>query len=586
MVRKYFTKKGKEDFYLPGEEIKIDKSSSFKSYSCEKDPLAVCKNRVLFAVASFFAVYLIISLRLFDVCVIPNLHHQEEETLKGPSIYAKNPIRRADIVDRNGTIIATSLPTVNLYANPRKILNPRKAAAALVKVLPELKVEDTYKKLTHKGSFVYLKRNLTPSQQYQINYLGIPGLEFENGEKRVYPHKNLFAHIIGTTDIDNDGISGIEKEMNERLTQSDIPLTLSVDAGVQDTIREKLKTAVDKFQALGATAILMKVETSEVVAMVSLPDFDPNVNKVKDEKALFNMATKGVYEPGSVLKIFNTAMSLESGKVKVADRFDATQPLKLKYNVIKDYRGENRWLSVPEILVYSSNIGSARMALKVGGNEQRNFMEKIGFFEELPIEVAERGKPLVPRKWGEGTIATVAFGYGLAVSPLHVVTGYSAMINGGIYHTPTLIKNNNKAKDGHRVVSYNTSKAMRKLMRLVVTDGSGKRANVPGYEVAGKTGTANKLSAQGKYVDKKVRTTFVSAFPISNPKYALIIMLDEPKPLKETWGFVTSGWNTVPAAAQIIEAIAPQLNIKANYDLDELRRNRIIEASYSKTSKR
>lgn len=542
----------------------------------------MCKNRLMFAVICFMAVYLVIAIRLFNVCILPNLHLQQEQVNERTRLYAQNPIRRADILDRNGTIIATSLPTVNLYAIPKKILNAQAAAEQLVKTLPELKRNDVYKKLSGHGNFVYLKRNLTPAQQFNINALGIPGLEFETVEKRVYPHKNLFAHIIGVTNIDNEGISGIEKELNERLTQSDIPLTLSIDVGVQDTIREKLLAAIDKFHANGGTAVLMDINTSEVIAMVSLPDFDPNINKVKNEQALFNMATKGVYEPGSVLKIFNTAMSLESGKVKVSDQFDATQPLKLKYNTIKDYRGENRWLSVPEILVYSSNIGSARMALKVGGSEQRNFLEKIGFFEELPIEVAERGKPLAPKKWGEGTIATVAYGYGMAVSPLHVITAYASVINGGIYHNPTLVKKNNKNNDGHRVISFNTSKAMRKLMRLVVTDGSGKRANIPGYEVAGKTGTANKLSAQGKYVDKKVRTTFVSAFPISNPKYSLLVMLDEPKPIKETWGFVTSGWNTVPTAATIIEAIAPQLNIKANYDIDELRRNRIIEAAYTR----
>ena len=221
------------------------------------------------------------------------------------------------------------------------------------------------------------------------------------------------------------------------------------------------------------------------------------------------------------------------------------------------------------------------MALKAGGDEQKEFMRKIGFFNELPIEVPEKGKPLVPRRWGEGTIATVAFGYGLAVTPLHVITAFSAMINGGLYHEPTLLKKEQN-DDGRRVISYNTSQAMRKLLRLVVVEGSGKRANVKGYEVAGKTGTANKLSAEGKYVDKKVRTTFVSAFPISNPKYALLLMLDEPKATKETWGFVTSGWNTVPTAGKIIEAIAPQLNLKANYDLDELRNTRIIEASYSR----
>ena len=578
MFGKYFSKKRGEDFYLPGEEIKVDRAISFNSsLSTEKDSLSVCKNRVVFAVLGFAAVYLTLALRLFDVCVIPNLQSDEENN---KVTFAQNPIRRADIIDRNGTIIATSLPTVNLYANPRKVLNPEKAAHELVMALPELDFEQTLKKLKHKGSFVYIKRNLTPSQQYQINYLGIPGLEFENGEKRIYPHKNLLAHIIGSTNIDNEGISGIEKAMDERLTQSDIPLQLSIDVGVQDTIRMLLKEGMEKFHAEGATAVLMDVNTAEIVSLVSLPDFDPNTNKVKDEKALFNMATKGVYEPGSVLKIFNTAMSLESGKIKVTDRFDATQPLKLRYNVIKDYRGENRWLSVPEILVYSSNIGSAQMALKVGGSEQRNFLEKLGFFEPLDIEVAERGYPLVPRRWGEGTIATVAYGYGIAVSPLHVITGYAAVVNGGIYHSPSLIKNNAKGKEGHRVISFNTSKAMRKLMRLVVTDGSGKRSNVPGYEVGGKTGTANKLSAQGKYVDKKVRTTFVSAFPISNPKYALIVMMDEPKALKETWGFTAAGWNVVPTASKIITAIAPQLNLKANYDLDELRHQRIIEASY------
>lgn len=585
MIGKYFSKQRKENFYLPGQEIKIGRSAALRNLTCEKDPLAVCRMRVLISILGFIFVYLIITLRLFDVCISGTyLKDKDQEEARHLQAFAQNPIKRADILDRNGTIVATSLPTVNLYANPKKIINPQKAAAELSKILPDLLYEDILAKLTKRASFVYLKRNLTPSQQYQINYLGIPGLEFENGEKRIYPHKNLFAHVIGNTNIDNMGISGIEKKLDERLTSSDIPLKLSIDSGVQDTIRELLAAGAKKFNAAGAAAILMDVNTSEIIAMVSVPDFDPNKTQNPSSAAQFNMATKGVYEPGSVLKVFNTAMSLESGKVKVADTFDATQPLKLRYNVIKDYRGENRWLSVPEILVYSSNIGSARMALKVGGDEQKEFMKKIGFFDELNIELPEKSKPLVPRRWGESTIATVAFGYGLAVTPLHVITGFSAMINGGTYHNPTLIKHDTPDK-GRRVISYNTSKSMRKLLRLVVVEGSGKRANVKGYEVAGKTGTANKLSAEGKYVDKKVRTTFVSAFPISNPKYALLVMLDEPKGSKETWGFVTSGWNTVPTAGKIIEAIAPQLNLKANYDLDELRNSRIIEAAYGTTKK-
>ncbi len=582
MFGKYFSKKRKDKFYLPGEEIKIDRSVSFsRGLTCSNnDPLAICRGRMFYAVAGFATVYLIIAINLFNLCIVPNLNQDEQITKTAGN---KTPIKRADIIDRNGTIIATSLPTVNLYANPLKILDPENAAKELAAVLPNLEYETILKKLRKKTSFVYLSRNLSPAQQYQINYLGIPGIDFEKVEKRVYPHKNLFAHIIGLTNIDNNGISGLEKELNERLTKSDIPLQLSVDVSIQDTIRLKLAEGIKKYNANGATAILLDTNTAEIISMVSLPDFDPNnANLVKNERVKFNIATKGVYEPGSVLKIFNTAMSLESGKIKVSDSFDATEPLRLKYNTINDYRGENRWLSVPEILVYSSNIGSARMALKVGGAEQRNFLEKLNFFEKLDIEVAEKGYPIKPTNWGEGTIATVAYGYGLAISPLHIVGGYAAMINGGIYRTPSLIKGNPKNKDGYRVISHNTSKSMQKLMRLVVTDGSGKKANVKGYEVGGKTGTANKLSEQGKYIDKKVRTTFVSAFPISNPKYALIVMMDEPKAIKETWGFATAGWNSVPIAAKIIETIAPQLNLKANYDLDELRKQRIIEASYQR----
>lgn len=581
MIRKYFSKQCKENFYLPGQEIKIGRNAALHSLTCAQDPLATCRLRVLVSIIGFACVYLAISLRLFDVCISGEyLKTKDQEESRHLQAFAENPIRRADITDRNGSIIATSLPTVNLFANPKNVPNPEKAAAELSKILPDLLYEDLLAKLIKKSSFVYLKRNLTPSQQYQINYLGIPGLEFETGEKRIYPHKNLFSHVIGNTNIDNLGISGIEKKLDERLIQSDIPLKLSIDAGVQDTIRENLLVAVERFSAAGAAAILMDANTSEIIAMVSVPDYDPNKTQNPTSNAQFNMATKGVYEPGSVLKSFNTAMSLESGKVKVADKFDATQPLKLRYNVIKDYRGENRWLSVPEILIYSSNIGSARMALKVGGDEQREFMKKIGFFDEMNIELPEKSTPLVPKRWSESTIATVAYGYGLAVTPLHVITAFSSIINGGVYHEPTLLKRDTPEK-GRRIISFNTSKSMRQLLRMVVVEGSGKRANVKGYEVAGKTGTANKLSAEGKYVDKKVRTTFVTAFPISDPKYALLVMIDEPKATKETWGFVTSGWNTVPTTGKIIEAIAPQLNLKANYDLDELRNTRIIEASFS-----
>ena len=582
MFGNLFSRKN-NDFYRPGEEIKIDKSFSLFGGTYEKDPLSMCKNRLAFAMFAFLFVFGAIAVRLFDVCILSQTPYVQTAQDDDEHFYAlpENPIKRADIVDRNGAIIATSLPTVHLYANPSKIINPQKAAQKLAAVLPDIRYEDILKKLTQKGSFVYIKRNLSPSQQYQINYLGIPGLEFEDSEKRIYPHKNLFAHLIGSTNIDNLGVSGMEKALDERLRESDIPLKLTIDAGIQDTIRQGLAEGIKKFDALGGVAILMDVNTAEVIAMVSLPDYDPNnINKVS-ERAMFNFATKGVYEPGSVLKVFNAAFGLDKGNIRLTDRFDATKPLKLKYNTIKDYRGENRWLTLQEILIYSSNIGSAQIALKIGKEKQKEFLKNLGLFDEIShFEVAEKAKPMLPSRWGEETTATVAYGYGISVTPLHIISAFCAVVNGGIFREPTVIAND-KNRTEKRVMKLSTSQKMRKLLRGVVVEGSGKRANVLGYEVAGKTGTANKL-VNGKYVQKKVMTSFVGTFPASNPKYALMLMMDEPKGSKETWWFTTSGWNTVPTAGKIIATIAPQLNVKANYDLDELRRNRIIEASYER----
>lgn len=573
----FWRKNKKNKFYILGEEIKVNRS--FSNYNIEKDPVLRCRARIVFPILAVAIAYFVIATRTFIVCwqgYTPQKEVHDEDEM--PQVQINNPISRADILDRNGAILATSLPTVNLYANPDKVKNKVEAATKLSELIPDMLYEDILAKLKLKKNFVYVKRNLSLAQKYQIYALGIEGLGFEDMEKRVYPHKNLFAHILGKTSVDNIGVSGLEKELNERLTTSDLPLRLSIDAGVQDTIREKLTAAVAKFNAIGASAILMDVNTGEVLAMLSLPDFDPNSGSVPDERALFNFATKGLYEPGSVLKIFNAAMGLESGKIKLADKFDATKPLKLRYNTIKDYRGENRWLDLQEILIYSSNIGSAQIALKVGKNTQRKFLKSLGLFDTVEgFEVTEKAHPSLPKRWGEETTATVAYGYGISVTPLHLISAFSAVVNGGVYHTPTLLKKE-EPQEGRKVMSLNTSKKMRQLLRGVVVKGSGKRANVAGYEVAGKTGTAQKL-VNGRYIDKKVMTSFMATFPVSNPRYALFLMMDEPKASKETFGFATSGWNTVPTAGEIITAIAPQLNVPANYDIDD-KREKLIEASY------
>lgn len=579
MIKRLISKRHKSKSYFLGQEIKVSKTHNHNGYSFDNDPVGACKTRLWFALSFFILGYLVVCARVFDLCVIANLDKTPSVAKKDvTALHYISPIKRADIVDRHGTIIATSLPTVNLFVNPKKVIDVEDAAYKIQSIFPELSYDDILSKLKRRSTFVYIKRNLTPAQQHQINSLGIPGLDFENGEKRVYPHEELFAHVIGKANIDNVGISGVERELDNRLTQSDIPLSLTIDAGVQYTIREELKKAKDKFSAEGAVAILMEVDTGDIISMVSLPDYNPNSSTVSNEKALFNFATQGLYEPGSVFKVFNTCLALDSGKVKPTDQFDATKPIKVGYNTIKDYRGKNSWLSVTDALVHSSNIASTQMALKVGKEQQKLFLERIGLFSPLDIEIAERASPSIPRHWRESTIATVSYGYGVSVTPLHVITSFSAMVNGGIYHSPTLLKSSDK-DEGKRVLSEKHSITIRKMLREVIIEGSGKRANILGYEVAGKTGTANKL-VNGKYIDKKVFSTFIGTFPASNPKYALYVMLDEPKALKETWGFVTSGWNAVPTAGNIISAVAPQLNIKANYDIDELRKNRIIEASY------
>ena len=586
MLGKYFFHKKTAHLYQIGEEIRLDKGQCWN----ETDTLLFVRCRILLASAMFCLLYLVLAARLFDLCIL-NARQSEhssfyvqskEDNFEDILRHTKNNIKRADILDRNGTIIATSLPTVHLMTKPYKIHNKEEVAHQLSKIIQDVPYETILNRLSSNAKFAYIKRDLSPTQHYQVNALGNPWLEFENSERRMYPHKNLFSHIVGMANTDNEGVSGIEKQLDKRLTQSDTPLTLSIDIGLQDTIREELFAAVQKYHANAGSAILMDVRNGEILAMISLPDFDPNDRANIPERAKFNFTTTGLYEPGSVLKIFNAALGLESGKVKVTDKFDATQPFKLRSNMIKDFRGKNSWLDLQEILIHSSNIGSARIALKVGKAEQRQFLENLGFFAPInSIEVAEKARPIIPRDkdWGEVTIATVGYGYGISVTPLHLVAAFASMVNGGVYYTPTLIKDN-KDTVTHRTISYNTSMQMRKLLRGVVLKGSGQRANVPGYEVAGKTGTAEK-PVKGHYVDKKVYTSFLATFPVSNPKYALFLMMDEPKATPDSGGYVTSGWNTVPTAGKIITAIAPQLDLPANNDLSDSREERIINAAYT-----
>ena len=582
-----FSKRNKERFYLPGQEIKISRGIvSQRSYTTESDNVLTCRNRTMFAIFCFALIYCVLALRVSYVCLNQGINIDTaiagDDLGKGEFIRLKNPVKRADILDRNGEIIATSLPTVNLFANTKKIDNPEEVAEKLSYIFPDLEYEYFLGRLSRKRAFVYLKHNLSPAQQSQVNALGIPALEFENCEKRVYPHNNLFSHVLGYTDFDNKGISGFEKFMDERLTTSTKPLQVTLDLGIQNTIRNELMAGKEQFDADGAAAILMDVNSGQVLSLVSVPDYNPNENIKSDDNAMFNFATKGVYEAGSVFKVFNTALCLESGKIDVTDKFDTTKPIYFGHHKISDPHGSHSWLTPEDILVESSNIGSVQEILRVGKKYQRQFLQSINLDKELKdFELTEKARPLFnsEKRWNDDMMATISYGYSVSATPLHIVTAFSAVINGGIYRQPTLLYEPHEREE-KRIISADNSEKMRSLLRAVVVRGTGRRANVEGYEVMGKTGTADKMLPTGGYDHKKSMSTFISGFPASNPQYALLVVMDNPKGSKETFGHTEAGWNAVPISKNIISAVAPQLNVKANFDLEK--QKSIVDAAYKK----
>ena len=521
------------------------------------------RSRLVVTSLVFLLIFGAIGLRMIDVTVLGRA--SQHAAPPGPALSDGLAMERADITDRSGVLLASSLPTVSLHARPEDLRNARvnaeNAATKLAEVLPDLDAEEILDKLSSSRPFVYLKRNLTPRQQYDVNALGIPGLRFEKGERRIYPHGNLVSHVVGMADVDNKGIAGVEKRFDNALKESHEPLGLAIDIRVQTIVRKELARAVDEFSAVGGTGMVMDVRTGEVLAMVSLPDFDPNDPPPVTDPSMFNRATKGAYEMGSTFKLFNTAMALDSGRINLNSSFDATRPLVFNSHTIHDDHALNRWLSVPEILIHSSNIGSARMALDVGTEGQRAFMAKIGMLSAPALELPEMGAPLVPSPWREINTITIAFGHGLSVTPLQLLAGVATLVNGGEYRPPTLLaRAPDEPTPGLRIVKPRTSEQMRILMRQVVTEGTGKKADVPGYEVGGKTGTAEKVGGGG-YRKKAVLSSFVGAFPMDAPRYAVLIMIDEPQGTRETHGFITAGWTAAPVVGRVVAQIAPLMGL-------------------------
>ena len=539
-----------------------------------KQVLDIARNRLLMTSALFLIAFTVIGARLIDLTIMRDGYKSRLTQAAGLGILKKE---RADIIDRHGVLLATSLTTSSLYANSRRILDANDAAKKLKSALPNLDEKLTLSRLISGRSFVWIYRRLTPRQKYAVNRLGVPGIYFKDEESRVYPHGNLAAHALGFSGIDHHGLAGIERSMNDELRESSKPLKLTLDIRVQSILHEELSRAQEEYHAIGGAGLIVDVRNGEVLALVSLPDFDPNHPGDIDDGASFNRATQGVYEMGSTFKIFTTAMALESGTVGLDGGYDATEPIHIGRFTIRDYRPKRRWLTIPEILIYSSNIGAAKMASDVGTANQRAYMRKLGMLTSSAIELPEVGMPLVPSPWRKINTMTVAYGHGLAVSPIQLATGVATMVNGGLFYPSTLLprapraleetkeaKTNEHAPEagepGSRVISPETSKQIRRLMRLVVAKGTGKKAAVNGYLVGGKTGTAEK-SAGGGYSKKALLSSFVSAFPMTAPRYVLFVMLDEPKGTKKTFGYATGGWVAAPVVRRVIARAAPMLGI-------------------------
>lgn len=522
-----------------------------------------------------------ISVRMMEVAVIKNPQaltvtiFDPDNEGEGEQVELKNeesPLSRGDIVDRNGVLLATSLMTASVYVNPKEITDAPDAARRLSKTLA---VDEKLLLSRFKSgkSFVWIKRNLSPKEQYRVNALGIPGIYFQPEEKRVYPYGNAFSHMLGYVGVDNKGLAGIERQFDDRLREAAVnhePLTLSVDARLQSMLRSEMASAVNEYNAIGATGVILDISSGEILSMASLPDFDPNKPAKSNDDSRFNRATLGVYEMGSTFKSFTMAEGFEYGVANMKSGYDVSNPLKIATFTIHDAHGKKRWLSVPEIYAYSSNIGTAKMALDIGTKQQREFLDKIGMLKPVDVEFPEKASPQFPQEWKEINTVTIAYGHGISVTPLHLVQGIATLVNGGTRERLTMLKDGNKDKEkGERIVSEETSKNVRRLMRLVVDHGTGEKADVAGYRVGGKTGTAEKVQAGGKYNPDAKIASFISVFPVDSPKYLVLVMIDEPKGNKTTYGFATGGWIAAPVVGNVIARMGPMYGIKPRYDVPE-----------------
>ncbi|WP_309085280.1 penicillin-binding protein 2 [Chelativorans sp.] len=526
------------------------------------------QSRVIMTMAVLFGVYGALGARLVQLGLAEDAQVNLPQTRPTAS--------RPDLLDRNGEVLATDIKTASLFAEPRHIVDIDEAIEKLQTVLPDLNYEQTYRRLDSDAGFVWLRRQLSPRQQSDILALGIPGLGFRTEKSRFYPGGPTASHILGLVNIDNQGIAGIEKYVDEQ-GLADLqalglagpetlePVKLALDLRAQYILHDELSQAMDRYRAIAAGGAILNARTGEVLAMASLPDYDPNNPYNALEKDRMNRMTAGVFEMGSTFKLFTTAMALDSGLVGLDDRFDATRPLRFGRFTINDFHGKRRVLSVPEIFIYSSNIGTAKMADVVGTEGHREFLKKVGLIDRMRTELPEVAQPTEPKEWKKLHSITISFGHGVATTPLQTAVAAVAMLNGGKLIPPTFLPRSEQeaASVATQVISPETSEKIRYLFRLNVEKGSAKRAEVPGFYVGGKTGTAEKV-INGRYSKDTRFNTFLAAFPINDPQYVVVVILDEPKSEKPGMA-ATSGLNTAPTAGNIIRRTAPLLGVEPDF---------------------
>ena len=544
------------------------------------------EGRLLVLGAMFFCAFTVIGFRMGAMA------GSEPQEPRASALGASIVADRADIVDRNGRILATNLETHALYAHPQQMIDPRRAATKLVEIFPDLDIERLTKDFTGTRKFLWIKKRISPEQQQAVLDIGEPGLLFGPREMRLYPNGRIMAHILGGYGFGNEGVAsaevigvaGVERQFDTMLrdpANGGAPLELSVDLSVQAASERVLAGGMHLMNAKGAASVLMDIKTGEVISLASLPDFDPNDRPAPpteghpDDSPLFNRAAQGLYELGSTFKIFAAAQAMELGLVNPQTMLDIRGPIRFGRFRIRDFHYYGKELSVEQIIVKSSNIGTARMAEMIGPVRQKAFLDGLGVTTASPIELPEarQASPLLPTKWSDLSAMTISYGHGMSASPLHLAAAYATIANDGIKVTPTLLKQGpltSVADRRERVMSSATALRARTMLRKVVTEGTASFGEVEGYAVAGKTGTADKPKPTGGYYDDKVITTFATMFPVDDPQYVLIVTLDEPVETSGDKPRRTAGWTAVPVAAEMIRRIAPLLGLRPQIEPGKL----------------